>query len=188
MATRTSILSGTAFITGAGSGIGRAAALAYALAGATGLAISDVNDASIAETVSLLAAQSPHVDVLALHLDTTQEQAVKEAIAQTVAKFGRIDVAMNVAGIAHGGLTHECEYQAWSKVMDVNINGVWMCQREELKAMLKQEDRGYRVGRGVIINISSLLGILGGPSSPYTAAKHGESPIFIMEWIKADTK
>ena len=175
MAHSTGILSGNAFITGAGSGIGRAAALAYARSGATGLSISDLNDESVAETVRLIAEQSPHVDVLALHLDTTSEEAIKEAIEQTVAKFGRIDVAMNIAGIAHGGLTHECDYMAWKKVMDVNINGVWMCQKEELRAMLKQEDKGYRVGRGVILNISSLLGLLGGPSSPYTASKHGKS-------------
>lgn len=184
MANSNGIVSGmNAFITGAGSGIGRAAALAYAKAGATGLAISDVNDASVAETVALIAKQSPHVDVLALHLDTTSEQGVKEAIEQSVAKFRRIDVAMNIAGIAHGGLTHECDFQAWKKVMDVNIDGVWMCQKEELKMMLKQEDKGYRVGRGVIINISSLLGLLGGPSSPYTASKHGRSqpPLILRE-------
>ena len=62
------------------------------------------------DKTSLIAASHPTIDILALHLDTTKEQAIQEAIAQTIAKFGRIDVAINVAGIGHSETTMECDF------------------------------------------------------------------------------
>ncbi len=134
-----SLVTGTAFITGSGSGIGRATSLAYARCGISNLAISDIDDGAIAQTASLLSSEFPHVQVLALHLDTTKEQAIREAVAQTVAKFGRIDVAINVAGIGHGSQTMDTDLEAFEKVMAVNASGVWLCQREEIRVMLQQE-------------------------------------------------
>lgn len=65
---------------------------------------------------------------------------MEAGIAETVNRFKRIDVALNIAGIgADGKKTHETESESWDKVVDVNLNGVWRCQRAELRAMLQQE-------------------------------------------------
>jgi NAD(P)-dependent dehydrogenase (short-subunit alcohol dehydrogenase family) len=131
--------------------------------------------------------------------------AVEDSILQTVKKFGRIDVAVNVAGIAGNGKpTHENDEADWMGVVDINLHGVWRSQTSELKAMMKQEyvipntsphsiqdakkhkhpspsnthrNLGPRTGRGAIINVASMYGLVGPspsiPSTQYTAAKHG---------------
>ena len=73
-------------------------------------------------------------------MDVSNEASIEDGIRETVDSFGRIDVAVNNAGIA-GALrpTNEIETSDWKKVLDVNLNGVWMCQRAEIRQMLKQE-------------------------------------------------
>lgn len=113
-------------------------------------------------------------------MDTSKEDSVNSAVNQTIKQFGRVDIAINNAGI--GGAqkqTHDQELKDWQRVMDVNINGVWLCQRAQIRQMLKQEPLTPppRGSRGVIVNTASMLGLVA--SSPvsaavaYTTSKHG---------------
>ncbi|OBT82234.1 hypothetical protein VE02_09070 [Pseudogymnoascus sp. 03VT05] len=168
-----SLLKGSAFLTGAGSGIGRATALAFAEYGVTRLSLADHDSSSLSATFKLIKGSHSAIQILEHHLDVTDEEKVRTAIAKTARQFGRIDVTVNVAGISHNGLTHNCKTEEWRKVLGVNLDGLWFCQREEIRQMLAQEDRGPREGRGSIVNISSVAGLVGGGISPaYTASKH----------------
>lgn len=193
-----SLLRGVAFITGAGSGmlvpylllypdaqlirIGIGQYTAYALArhGVKQFAICDIRPEVLNTTSIELKNQHKDIEVLNLETDTSKEDSVQSAIDQTVKKFGRLDIAINNAGI--GGNSAQTEDQTlseWQRVMDVNVNGVWLCQRAEIRQMLKQEplDPPPRGSRGVIVNTASMLGLVA--SSPvskacvYTASKHG---------------
>jgi len=174
-----SLLKGTAFITGAASGIGKATAFAFAKHGITRLALTDINRPLLDKTVATLKSQYPSVEVEPFALDVVDGPAVENAVTQTVKKFQRIDVAVNVAGIAGKGKpTHETEFEGdWGRVIDINLHGVWRSQKAELKAMLKQDNLGTRIGRGNIINVASMYGTTappaGIPAGAYTAAKHG---------------
>lgn len=133
------LLKGTAFLTGAGSGIGRTTSLAFADHGITHLSLTDLDAASISTTSKLVKEAHPEIRILELPLDVTNEEEVKDAIAKTVAEFGRIDVAVNLAGIAHTGGTHVCETTTWKNLMNVNLDGLFLCHREQIRQMLKQE-------------------------------------------------
>lgn len=122
----------------------------------------------------------PDIELLLIEMDASSENAVNSAIAQTIAAFGRIDIAFNNAGV--GGArkhTHDTELSEWQRVMDVNLNGVWLCHRAEIRQMLNQEPlvAGPRGTRGVIVNMASVLGLVAAPNEtpacPYAAAKHG---------------
>ncbi|KFZ08894.1 hypothetical protein V502_09071 [Pseudogymnoascus sp. VKM F-4520 (FW-2644)] len=167
-----SLLKGSAFLTGAGSGIGRATALAFANYGVTRLSLADLDSSSLAATSKLLKGANPAIQILEHPFDVTDEGKVQAAIARTATEFGRIDVAVNVAGITLNVPTHNCRTEEWRKVVGVNLDGLWFCQREEIRQMLAQEDRGPREGRGAIINVSSVAGLLGGVGPAYTASKH----------------
>ncbi|OHF04687.1 short-chain dehydrogenase [Colletotrichum orchidophilum] len=173
-----SLLRGTAFITGAASGIGQKTALSFARNGMTRLALTDINLEALEATRALLRREYPNTEVLALPLNVRDASEVRSGIAETVSRFGRLDVAVNNAGIAGAGqLTHEIDEEEFSKIVDVDLYGVWRCQKEEIKVMLNQEDLGMRRGRGAIINVASIFGIVS-PSvfmaqTAYSTAKHG---------------
>lgn len=182
MATTSSLLRGTAFITGAASGIGRATAYALARHGITKLAITDINQKAVEEAASELRSHfSNKVDVLPLRLDVTKEREVSDVVSKIVERFGRLDVAVNNAGI--GGPTvpsADHPYDEWKKTIDIDLNGVWLTSKAEIRQMLKQEPLepdSPRHFRGTIINIASMYGIIGTslntPVVSYTAAKHG---------------
>ncbi len=114
-------------------------------------------------------------------MDVSKEDSVNSAVDQTVKQFGRLDIAINNAGIGGAGKqTAEQELKDWQRVFDINVNGVWLCQRAQIRQMLKQEPLMQlpRGNRGVIVNTASMLGLVA--SSPvsaacsYTASKHGE--------------
>lgn len=114
-----------------------------------------------------------------MELDVCDSKAVDFTVAQAVRKFGRIDVGVNVAGIsgkAGTGTADEGAEKNWMNVLDINLNGVFRCQSALIRAMLKQDNLGVRVGRGNIINVSSMFGVVGTPmelaASPYTSSKH----------------
>ena len=120
------------------------------------------------------------VEVLQVEMDTSKESSVNSTIDQVVSTFGRLDIAINNAGI--GGAqkpTTDVTIEEWRQVMDVNLSGVWMCQRAETRQMLKQVpiDPSLRGNRGVIVNTASMLGLTGSspatPACAYTASKHG---------------
>lgn len=180
--TSSSLLKGVAFITGAASGIGKATAYSLARHGITKLAITDINLTAAEKTASTLKSDlGGHIDVLPLKLDVTNEQAVAETVSTIVKEFGRIDVAVNNAGIGGPAVpSADHPYEDWKKTLDIDLNGVWLTSREEIRQMLKQEHlvpNSPRHPRGTIINIASMYGIvatnLNTPVVSYTAAKHG---------------
>lgn len=82
----------------------------------------------------------PDVDVKAIEMDVSNEQSVEEGIRETVETFGSIEIAVNNAGIAGPTIpTPDVATSDWSKVLNVNLTGVWMCQRAQIQQMLKQE-------------------------------------------------
>lgn len=118
------LLRGTAFITGAGSGIGQAAAVSFGRHGATKIAITDIRPEGLQSTVDLLKKQSPDVEVEAIQMDASKESDIVKALDHVVKKFGRLDYALNNAG--GGGPIHpsaEVELSDWKAIMDLNING-----------------------------------------------------------------
>ncbi|KAH8906170.1 3-oxoacyl-reductase [Coniochaeta sp. PMI_546] len=172
------LVRGTAFITGAASGIGQYTALSLARHGIQRLALADMNIAALKKSNAALSAKYPAVEILSLEMNVQDHGQVRAGIAETVRKFGRLDIAVNNAGIGGSGAkTHEIAEDEWLKVVDVDLNGVWRCQREELGVMLGQEDLGPREGRGRIINVASMYGLVAPchtmAHTAYAAAKHG---------------
>ena len=152
-----------ALVTGAGSGIGRAAALAFAASGAAVL-VSDVNDEAGAETVALITGQDGHA--IYRHCDVSDAAQVKAMVASAVDNFGRLDFAFNNAGINVLGADEYLD-ENWARSIGINLTGVMLCMREESEVMLKQ-------GHGAIVNTASINGLIGNPGQPaYTASKHG---------------
>src|SRR2546421_11234411 len=155
-----------AFVTGAASGIGRAAGLAFGREGASVVG-ADVSEEGNQETARLIEEQGGRA--LAVRCDVTRAEDVKAALARTVEAFGRLDFAFNNAGIEprKAAPTAEYEEEEWSRIIDTNLRGVFLCMKHEIPLILKQ-------GGGAIVNTSSGAGVIGIKGSPaYTAAKHG---------------
>ncbi|KAL4738818.1 hypothetical protein BDV11DRAFT_170680 [Aspergillus similis] len=176
----TSLLRGVGFITGAASGIGRATAYSFARHGVTQLVLADINLSAAQATAKDLESGFPGVEVLPLNIDVAKETSINEAVADAVRQFGRIDYAVNNAGIGgSGALTAEHNVEDWIRTIDVNLHGVWLSSRAEIREMLTQEKRENlaRHNRGVIINVASMYGILAPslntPAVAYAASKHG---------------
>lgn len=153
------------FITGAGSGIGRAAARLFAESGAT-LALCDVDEASGAEALAEVRALG--VPASFERCDVSKASDVRGAVEGVVHRFGRLNHAFNNAGIAGPALEiNKYPEDAWDQVLRVNLTGVWLCMKFEIDQMLEQ-------GGGTIVNVSSIAGSVaywGGAA--YIAAKHG---------------
>src|SRR5437868_1465179 len=156
-----------AFVTGAASGIGRAAALAFAGEGA-GVVAADVSEQGNRETARLIEEQGGRA--LAVRCDVTNSAEVQAALAKTVEAFGRLDFAFNNAGIEPRNPAPTADYdeEEWSRIIDINLRGVFLCMKYEIPLMLKHGQAG------AIVNTSSGAGLIGIKASPaYTAAKHG---------------
>lgn len=155
----------TAFVTGAGSGIGRATALAFAQRGAN-VAVIDTSSEGGQETVRLI--EKHDSSAFFIKCDTSKEEDVKRAIGETLKKYDSIHYAFNNAGI-EGAMapTAECTTENWDHVISVNLKGVWLCMKYQIPQMLKQ-------GGGAIVNCASIAGLVGFPGIPaYVASKHG---------------
>lgn len=154
-----------AIVTGAGSGIGRSVALALLDAGwAVALA------GRRAEALQQVATESDAgARVLAVPTDVTDELAVTALFASTVSRFGRLDLLFNNAGSNQArGPIEDLDYQAWRQVVDVNLNGMFLCAREAVRVMKAQTPRGGR-----IINNGSISAHAPRPDTiAYTATKH----------------
>lgn len=152
-------------ITGAASGIGRATALAFAENNAK-LMISDIDETGLRQTKHLIIDKGG--ECFSQTCDVSDESSVKSLVAATVETLGGLDVAFNNAGV--GGemsKTADQTKEAWQKVIDINLTGVWLCMKFELQQMLN-------AGKGCIINTASVAGLVGMHSAPaYCAAKHG---------------
>jgi NAD(P)-dependent dehydrogenase (short-subunit alcohol dehydrogenase family) len=122
------------------AGIGKQTAIAFARHGITRLALADVNKNDLDASIAALKEQHPSLEILPLHLDVRDGAQVKQSIADVARAFGRLDVAVNNAGISGSGkLTHETEDEEIDRVLDVNLRGVYRCRKEELAVMVKQE-------------------------------------------------
>jgi NAD(P)-dependent dehydrogenase (short-subunit alcohol dehydrogenase family) len=154
-----------AFITGAGSGIGRATALHLAGRGAR-VAVTDIDPDGAQSTVSQI--HDSGGEALLIPLDVTDEAAVGSAVQQTVDHFGTLDCAVNNAGTnGEPGPVAGYSREGWDRVIAINLTGVWLCLQAEIRQMLKS-------GGGSIVNISSGAGLSGHPfNAPYSASKHG---------------
>jgi NAD(P)-dependent dehydrogenase (short-subunit alcohol dehydrogenase family) len=152
-------------ITGASAGIGRAAALQFADAGAQ-VVVADIAVEGGEETVRLLeeAGGTGHF----MKVDVTQSAEVEELVNQTVERYGRLDYAVNNAGIeGEVALTPEYSEEMWNRVLAINLTGVWLGMKYQIPQMLKQ-------GGGAIVNTASILGLVAAPTfCAYNASKHG---------------
>jgi NAD(P)-dependent dehydrogenase (short-subunit alcohol dehydrogenase family) len=161
-----SLLKGkVAVVSGAGSGIGRAVAIAYGKEGAK-VVVSDVNEAHGQETVQLI--EKDGGDAFFVKADSSTAEGNKQLVAATVEKYGRLDIGCNNAGMGGPAKpTGEYEPAEWDRVIGLNLNGVFYACRYQLEQMLKN-------GGGAIVNIASIHGTVAAPNSPaYTASKHG---------------
>ena len=159
-----------ALVTGAGSGIGRAAAGLFSREGARVVVVDVVAEAGH-ETVEGIRAEGG--EALFVQADVRDESAVRAVLAKTVETFGRLDSAFNNAGISDTLTSlHELSLEAWDRMIGVNLTGVFLCMKHEIIQMLAQERVDGR--RGAIVNTSSGAGFIAAPGMPhYTAAKHG---------------
>lgn len=150
-------------VTGGSFGIGKATAIAFAKQGAK-IVIADW--AENPETIAFI--KDLGNDVMFLKCDVSRSDEVKSMVEKTIATFGRLDYAFNNAGIeGNTALTPDCTEDNWDKTIAINLKGVWLCMKYEIPEMLKQ-------GKGVIINCSSVAGLVGFEGLPaYVASKHG---------------
>ncbi len=153
-----------ALVTGAGNGIGRATALAFAAQGLK-VVVSDIDAAAGEQTVAQIRAAQGQAHFV--RCDVAREEQVKALVAQTVATFGRLDYAFNNAGIdIEQGKLPERTGETFDAIMDVNVKGVWLCMKHQIPVMLEQ-------GGGAIVNTASVAGLIAAPKMGiYAASKH----------------
>jgi NAD(P)-dependent dehydrogenase (short-subunit alcohol dehydrogenase family) len=153
-----------AIVTGGGSGIGEATAKLLAEEGAA-VAIVDIDDENgnrVAKEIKDAGGTAGY-----WHMDISQEKEVEKTFADIMKKYSHLHILVNNAGIAgSGGPSHETTSDAWDNVMNVNLRGTFLCTKYAVPYILKS-------GGGSVINVSSIMGILGGPTPAYCSSKGG---------------
>ncbi|MCB2096915.1 MAG: SDR family oxidoreductase [Parvularculaceae bacterium] len=154
----------SAIVTGGGSGIGRACALMLARGGAR-VGVFDVNDEAakgVASEISQSGGSASPAQV-----DVADHRSIAAAVHDFSGQFGRLDIAVNNAGIGgDNSLMEEATVEFWDRTIAINLSGVYHAMRAEFAFM--------RVAGGAIVNMASILGEVGFPgAAPYVAAKHG---------------
>ena len=154
----------TVLVTGALTGIGRATALAFAQEGARVVVSGRHNDEGqkLVAELRKLGTEAEFV-----RTDVRHEEEVEDLVDKTIARFGRLDVAVNNAGtVGDPGAAADVTTEAYHSIFDTNVLGVLLCMKYEIRAMLQQ-------GKGSIVNISSAYGKVGGPTAAvYVGSKH----------------
>lgn len=180
-----------ALITGAASGIGRATAHTFVAEGCTRLILSDINAVGLQTVSDELKNLDSTVQTCLVKCDISSENEVQHMVDEGVKAFGAVHYAVNNAGITSNPRvrTHQLETSSWDAVQQVNLRGVWLCERAELRQMMKQEAilqprcgqnafvflveyeltfvisrTGAPLQRGSIVNVSSLFGIISHPT------------------------
>lgn len=163
----------TAFVTGAGRGIGATIAKAWAAAGAD-VACFDLDASNAEETAYAIRALGRKA--IAVQGDVTDKESVSEAINRTVLELGGLDVALNNAGVAHQAPAIELDLADWKRMIDINLTGVFLCAQAEAQVMLK-------AGKGSIVNIASMSGTI--VNKGLTQAHYNSSKAGVMHLTKS---
>lgn len=152
------------FVTGAASGIGRAAAIAFAAEGAR-VAILDRTENALKEAAA--AVKGAGGEVVTIACDVSSPEQVEDAVKQVVERFGQLDIAFNNAGVENKAAPlHEIELEEWDRILGINLRGTFVCMKHEIAQMVRQ-------GGGVVVNTSSGAGIRGvAGGAAYAASKH----------------
>lgn len=152
-----------AIVTGGSFGIGKATAKAFAKRGAKVVIADWVEDYSTLKEI-----QDDGGTAIFIKCDVSKTSDVTALITETMETFGRLDFAVNNAGIEGATApTHECTEENWDKTISINLKGVWLCMKQEIPQMLKS-------GKGAIVNIASIAGLVGFTGLPaYVVSKHG---------------
>jgi NAD(P)-dependent dehydrogenase (short-subunit alcohol dehydrogenase family) len=152
-----------ALVTGAGSGIGRAAAIAFAREGAR-VAVNDLSEPAAAETCRLIRAEGGRAEPVPG--DVSRPDDAARIVARTLERFGDLDILVNNAGIGASGTVLTTPDERFDALFQVNVKGVWLLSREALRLFVPRR-------RGVIVNTASIAGLRGIPDrAAYTATKH----------------
>lgn len=153
-----------ALVTGAGSGIGRTTAIAFAQQGAH-VVVSDINADGGDETVRLI--RNAGGEAIFVKTDVSKDDEVQALVDQTVATFGRLDIAFNNAGLTQNSAPLADQPPGtYDEIFDVTVRGVWLSMRAEIAQMLKQ-------GGGRIVNMGSMSAVVGIPGlTTYSGSKH----------------
>ena len=152
-----------AIVTGGSFGIGKATAKAFANRGAKVVIADWVEDYSALKEI-----EDDGGSVIFIKCDVSKTSDVTTLVNETIETFGRLDFAVNNAGIeGSNASTHECTEENWDKTISINLKGVWLCMKQEIPPMLKS-------GKGAIVNIASIAGLVGFSGLPaYVVSKHG---------------
>ncbi len=164
--TQNKILSGkVALVTGASRGIGKAIAISLGKLGAEVIVNYSASDASAEEVAKLI--NEREGSSYKLKFDVSDEESVNTAINQIIRDSGKIDILINNAGITRDGLLMRMKTSQWDEVLNTNLKGVFLCTKNVSKFMIKQRS-------GKIINITSIVGLIGNPGQAnYSASKAG---------------
>src|SRR5277367_5648640 len=156
----------TALVTGGTSGIGRDTAILFAKAGAK-VVVAGRREVEGNESVELVRAAGG--EALFVKADVSKAAEVENLVKKTVEKFSRLDVAFNNAGIEGKAVPIISQSEEdWDRTININLKGVWLCLKYEIRQMLKQG------GGGAIVNMSSMAGLMGwAGAATYCASKHG---------------
>ena len=154
-----------AIVTGAGKGIGQATAIAFARLGAS-VVLSGQSEAPLLETRGLI--ERAGGDAVIVVGDVALEDVAKKTVAAALKEFGRLDFAVNNAGVSPlTGNTVDCTLDTWRRVIDVNLTGTWLGMKHQIPAMLES-------GGGAIVNLASVAALRAFESyPPYSASKWG---------------
>lgn len=150
-------------VTGGSFGIGKASAIAFAQRGAKVVVADCVEDKDTVDTITKFGGKA-----IFIKCDVSNSADVKLMVDKTIEKFGRLDYALNNAGIEGiVGNTVDCTEENWDNTVNVNLKGIWLCMKYEIPEMIK-------CGKGAIVNIRSVDGLVGFQTLPaYVASKHG---------------
>jgi len=164
--TQNKILSGkVALITGASRGIGKSIALSLGALGAEVIVNYSASEASAEEVAQIINNQGG--SSYKLKFDVSDEESVNNGINKIIQDSGKIDILINNAGITRDGLLMRMKASQWDDVLNTNLKGVFLCTRNVSKFMIKQRS-------GKIINITSIVGLIGNPGQAnYAASKAG---------------
>jgi NAD(P)-dependent dehydrogenase (short-subunit alcohol dehydrogenase family) len=155
----------TALVTGGAGGVGRAAAFALARAGAD-VAVVDLNEDTGRTTVAALEAMGRGSTFV--RCDVTDAEQVDAMVDAVVRRFGRLDIAVNNAGIYRAGPDETQEKHVWDQVINVNLTGTWLCARAAMRQMARQDP-----AEGKIINVASIAASVAASNGSYDASKAG---------------